>query len=46
MLPTKRLFIWQSSFRGDEFLEINQSETKLSVAAMFVKGSEINEQSL
>jgi hypothetical protein len=35
MLPTKRLFIWQSSFRGDEFLETNMaaignsSETKL-----------------
>jgi hypothetical protein len=27
MLPTKFRFIWTSSFRGDDFLEINQSET-------------------
>jgi hypothetical protein len=29
MLPTKFLFIWQSGFRGDDFLEINQSETTI-----------------
>ena len=28
MLPTKLLFIWPSSFRGEFFLEINQSETR------------------
>jgi hypothetical protein len=28
MLPTKFQFIWQSSFRGEHFLEINQSETR------------------
>jgi hypothetical protein len=29
MLPTKFRFIWQSGFRGEDFLEINQSETGL-----------------
>jgi hypothetical protein len=46
MLPTKFRFIWPSGFRGEEFLEINQSETRLPVVAMFVNGSERNEQSL
>jgi hypothetical protein len=27
MLPTKFQFIWESGFRGEDFLEINQSET-------------------
>jgi hypothetical protein len=30
MLPTKFRFIWPSGFRGDDFLEINQSETRIS----------------
>jgi hypothetical protein len=30
MLPTKFRFIWTSSFRGEEFLEINQSETRIA----------------
>jgi hypothetical protein len=30
MLPTKFLFIWQSGFRGEDFLEINQSETRIA----------------
>jgi hypothetical protein len=46
MLPTKFRFIWQSGFRGEDFLEINQSKQELSVAAMFVNGSELNKQSL
>jgi hypothetical protein len=46
MLPTKFRFIWQSGFRGEDFLEINQSETRISVAAMFVNRSELNEQYL
>jgi hypothetical protein len=29
MHPTKFRFIWQSSFRGEDFLEINQSETRI-----------------
>jgi hypothetical protein len=28
MLPTKFRFIWQSGFRGEDFLEINQSEAR------------------
>jgi hypothetical protein len=27
MLPT---FIWESGFRGEDFLEINQSETRMA----------------
>jgi hypothetical protein len=43
MLSTKFQFIRECGFRGEDFLEINQSETR---AAMCVNGSEINEQSL
>jgi hypothetical protein len=46
MLPTKFRFIWQSGFRGEDFLEINQSEKELPLAVMFFNGSELNEQSL
>ena len=30
MLPTKFRFIWTSGFRGEDFLEIDQSETKIA----------------
>jgi hypothetical protein len=30
MLPTKLRFIGLSSFRGEDFLEINQSETRIA----------------
>jgi hypothetical protein len=30
MFPTKFRLIWQSSFREEDFLEINQSETRIS----------------
>jgi hypothetical protein len=30
MLPTKFRFIWPSGFRVDDFLEINQSETRIA----------------
>ena len=30
MLPTKFLFIWSSGFRGEDFLEIDQSETRIA----------------
>ena len=43
MLSTEFQFIWPSGFRGDDFLEINQSETRM---AMFINQSELNEQSL
>jgi hypothetical protein len=40
-------FICQSGFREEDFLEINQSETRIAfLVAMFVNGSELNEQSL
>jgi hypothetical protein len=30
MLPTKFRFIWQSGFREEDFLEINQLETRIA----------------
>ena len=30
MLPTKFQFIWPSGFKGDDILEINQSETRIA----------------
>ena len=30
MLPTKFRFIWPSGFRGEDFLEIDQSETRIA----------------
>ena len=30
MLSTKFPFIWESGFRGEDFLEINQSETRMA----------------
>jgi hypothetical protein len=29
MPPTEFRFIWQSGFRGDDMLEMNQSETRI-----------------
>jgi hypothetical protein len=29
MLPTKLRFIWPNGFRGEDFLEINQSEIRI-----------------
>jgi hypothetical protein len=29
MIPTKFRFIWPSGYRGEDFLEINQSETRI-----------------
>ena len=46
ILPTKFQFIWETGFRGEDVLEINQSGKILPVVAMFVNGSELNEQSL
>ena len=36
MLPTKFWFIWPSGVRGEDFLEINQSETRIACGAVFV----------
>jgi hypothetical protein len=30
MLPTKFQFIWESGFRGEDFLEINQLKTRMA----------------
>jgi hypothetical protein len=30
MLPTKFRFIWLGSFTGEDFLDIDQSETKIA----------------
>jgi hypothetical protein len=35
MLLAKFRFIWPSGYRGEDFLEINQSETRIA-CAMFV----------
>ena len=46
MIPTKFRLIWLSGFRGEDFLEINQSETRIACGAMFVDGSGQKEQTL
>ena len=44
MLPTKFRFIWRSGFRGEDFLKSTNQKQELPVDAMFVNGSELNEQ--
>jgi hypothetical protein len=39
-------FIWPNSFRGEDFKKSANQKQELPVAAMFVNGSEQNEQSL
>jgi hypothetical protein len=46
MLSTKFRFIWPSGVRGEDFLEINQSETRIACGAVFVNGLGRNEHSL
>jgi hypothetical protein len=46
MLPTKFRLIWPNGFRGEEFLKSANQKQESPVAAMFVNGSERNEQSL
>ena len=45
MLPTKIWFIWPSGFREDVFKSANQKQ-ELPMVAIFVNGSELNEQTL
>jgi len=45
MLPTKLRYIWPNGFRG-EFLKSANQKQESPVAAMFVNGSDWNEQSL
>ena len=37
MLPNKFRFIWPSGFRGEDFLEIDQSETRIACGGHFCK---------
>jgi hypothetical protein len=46
MLPTKFHFIWPSGFRGEDFFESANQKQELPMEAMFVNGSQQNEQSL
>jgi hypothetical protein len=46
MLPTKFRFIWPSGFRGEDFKKSAKQKQELPMVAMFVNGSELNEQSL
>jgi hypothetical protein len=46
MLPTNFRFIWPSGFREEDFLKSANQKQELPIAAMFVNGSELNEQSL
>jgi hypothetical protein len=46
MLPTKFRFIWLSSFRGEDLKQSANQKQELPVVAMFVNGSEQNEQYL
>ena len=45
MLPTKFRFIWQSSFREEDLKKSANQKEELPMAAMFVNGSELKEQS-
>jgi hypothetical protein len=46
MLPTKFRFIWSSGYRGEDFFRSANQKQELPMAAMFINGSEQNEQSL
>ena len=37
MLPTKFWVIWQSDFRGEDFLEIDQPETRIAYGSHVCK---------
>jgi hypothetical protein len=43
MLPTKFKFIWQSSFREEDFFKSANQKQELPMAAMLVNGLELNE---
>jgi hypothetical protein len=45
-LPTKFQLIWESGFRGEDFLEISQSETRMVCYGHVCKRIGTNEQSL
>jgi hypothetical protein len=45
MIPTKFQFIWESDFRGEDFLEINQSKVRMACGGHVFSGSDPNAQS-
>jgi hypothetical protein len=46
MLPIKIRLIWQSDFKGEDFSEIDQLETKITCGGHICYRSGRNEQSL
>ena len=42
MLSTKFQFIWESGFRGEDFLKSTNQKKEWPVVAMFVNGLELN----
>jgi hypothetical protein len=44
MLPTQVWFIWPGCFNADDFLEIDQSETRIACGSHIFNGSKLNEQ--
>jgi hypothetical protein len=46
MLPTKFRFIWPHGFREEDLKKLANQKQELPMVAMFVNGSEQNEQSL
>jgi hypothetical protein len=46
MLPTKFQFIWESGFRGEDFLDINQSETSIAYGGHLVSDWSISKNLL
>jgi hypothetical protein len=46
MIPTKIQFIWPRGCRGEDFFEIDQSETRIAYGAININGLGRNVQSL
>ena len=46
MRSTKFQFIWESGFRGEDYLGINQLETRIACGGHVFNGSGQHEQSL
>ena len=45
MLPPKFQFVWLSSFKGEDSLEIDKSETRIACGGLFANRLGQNEQS-
>jgi hypothetical protein len=46
MFPTKFWFIWPSGFRREDFFKSANQKQELTMVAMFVTRSDLNQQSL